>query len=56
MTTRGCVRTYVWLKPAERAKRDAHIREMYALGWTWQELADLFDLTKPRIRQIVLKP
>jgi hypothetical protein len=29
---------------------------MYALGWTWQELADLFDLTKPRIRQIVLKP
>jgi len=52
----GCVRNYVWLSVTDREKRDGHIREMYALGWTWQELADLFDLSKPRIRQIVMKP
>jgi hypothetical protein len=45
-----------WLTPAERDKRDAEIREKYAMGWTWKELADYYDLSKPRIRQIVLKP
>jgi DNA-directed RNA polymerase sigma subunit (sigma70/sigma32) len=44
-----------WLEPVDRDKRDARIRELYALGLTWQELADEFDLSKPRIRQIVLK-
>jgi Mor family transcriptional regulator len=38
------------------SKRDAAIREKYAMGWTWKELADYYDLSKPRIRQIVMKP
>lgn len=45
-----------WLKPTEREKRDAAIKEKYAMGWTWQELAKFYDLSVPRIRQIVLKP
>jgi Mor family transcriptional regulator len=45
-----------WLKPTEREKRDAAIKEKYAMGWTWKELAEEYDLTVPRIRQIVLKP
>jgi len=47
---------YRWLEVVERAKRDDSIREKYAMGWTWKELADYYDLTKPRIRQIVMKP
>jgi len=47
---------YRWLEVVERQKRDDSIREMYAMGWTWQELADFYDLSKPRIRQIVMKP
>jgi Mor family transcriptional regulator len=45
-----------WLAVVEREKRDAAIREKYAMGWTWKELADYYDLSKPRIRQIVMKP
>jgi Mor family transcriptional regulator len=44
------------MTPTEREKRDDSIREKYAMGWTWKELADHYDLSKPRIRQIVLKP
>ena len=44
-----------WLRVTDREKRDDSIREKYAMGWTWKELADYYDLSKPRIRQIVLK-
>jgi hypothetical protein len=44
---------WTWLKAAEREKRDGHIRELYAMGKTRQELAEMFDLTKVRIMQIV---
>ena len=44
-----------WLTPIERAKRDGRIRELYAMGWTRQELADEFDLTPQRVDQIVRK-
>jgi DNA-directed RNA polymerase sigma subunit (sigma70/sigma32) len=47
---------YVWLKPEERSKRDAHIRELWMMGETLEALADRFDLSKTRIRQIILKP
>jgi Mor family transcriptional regulator len=38
---------------AERAKRDARIRERWELGDSFQQLAKDFDLTVTRIRQIV---
>ena len=44
---------WTWLKPTEREKRDGHIRELWAMGWTRQELADEFDLTPQRVDQIV---
>ena len=50
------MKTYTWLTPTDRAARDAAIKEKYAMGWTWKELADYYDLSKPRIRQIVMKP
>jgi hypothetical protein len=50
------VNKWRWVKPIEREKRDESIREKYAMGWTWKELADYYDLSKPRIRQIVMKP
>ena len=37
-------------------RRDTRIRELYALGHTRQELAERFDLSIPRIMQIVSKP
>jgi hypothetical protein len=45
--------TWRWLTPTERAKRDGRIRELWAMGWTRQELADEFDLTPQRVDQIV---
>jgi hypothetical protein len=45
--------TWTWLKPTEREKRNGHIRELWAMGKTRQELAEMFDLTKVRIMQIV---
>ena len=42
-----------WLTATERAKRDGRIRELYAMGWNRQELADEFDLTRQRVDQIV---
>jgi hypothetical protein len=44
-----------WLTPVERAKRDGRLRELWAMGWTRQELADEFDLTPQRVDQIVRK-
>jgi Mor family transcriptional regulator len=47
---------WIWLKAAERAKRDGHIRELYAMGWTKQEIAERYDITPQRVYQIVRKP
>lgn len=44
---------WTWLTPIERAKRDGRIRELYAMGWARQELADEFDVTPQRVDQIV---
>lgn len=46
-------RAYRWTSKEKRAKRDARIRELWELGETLQQLADRFDLSVPRIRQIV---
>lgn len=48
-------RSWTWTSPTERDERDAHIRELYAMGWTKQMLAAHFDLSVPRIHQIVGK-
>ena len=38
----------------ERQKRNQEIRRLYATGdWTYQMLAEKFDLTKQRIEKIV---
>ena len=42
-----------WLSPPKREARDEHIRELYAMGKTRRELAEMFDLTPQRIDQIV---
>lgn len=42
-----------WLSKDERAKRDARIRELWDLGQTLEQLAERFDLSVSRIRQIV---
>jgi hypothetical protein len=44
------------MTPTEREKRDGHIRELYAMGWTKQELAERYDITPQRVHQIVRKP
>ena len=45
-----------WLSPLERRARDEHIREQYAMGKTYAELAEEYDLSAARIRQIVGNP
>lgn len=45
--------TWRWLSKAERAKRDGRIRELWELGDSLQQLAERFDLSVARIRQIV---
>lgn len=42
-----------WKPREERDRRDAHIRELYAMGYTRHELAERFDLTPQRISQII---
>ena len=46
-------RPWSWLSPPQREARDESIREQYAMGWTYAELARDYDLTAARIRQIV---
>jgi hypothetical protein len=48
-------RSWTWTSPSEREKRDGRIRELYAMGHSRRELADIFDLTPQRIDQIVRK-
>lgn len=45
-----------WMGPEERKARDIAIREKYAMGVPVITLARLYDLSQPRIRQIVVKP
>ena len=42
-----------WLSPPKREARNEAIRELYAMGKTRRELAEMFDLTPQRIDQIV---
>lgn len=42
-----------WLSKDELAKRNAHIRELWELGNSLEQLAERFDLSVTRIRQIV---
>jgi hypothetical protein len=42
-----------WDSPEKRQIRNEHIRELYRMGKTRQELSEMFDLTKVRIMQIV---
>jgi hypothetical protein len=42
-----------WDSPEKRQTRNEHIRELYRMGKTRQELSEMFDLTKVRIMQIV---
>lgn len=37
----------------ERDARDEHIRELWEMGWTTQEIGEEVDLTAPRINQIM---
>lgn len=47
--------TWTWTSPSERAKRDAHIRELYAMGISKKEIAEQYDLTVQRVHQIIGK-
>jgi uncharacterized protein (DUF433 family) len=38
---------------AQRDARDVHILELWAMGWTAEMIARKFNLTAPRINQIV---
>jgi hypothetical protein len=46
-------RRWRWLPPDERARRDAAIRELWAMGRSYGEIGEMFDLTKQRVFQIV---
>lgn len=46
-------RPWSWLSPPKREARDEHIRELFAMGKHYDQLADEFGLTKQRIWQIV---
>ncbi len=45
----------VWgsVTKADIEGRNAHVMELYAMGWSRRELADRFMLTPQRISQIV---
>ena len=49
--TKGAVWRY--LSPQERQKRDGHIRELWAMGVSRQEIAERYDITPARVSQIV---
>jgi len=42
-----------WLSKAERDARDAHVLELWAMGYSRQEIARWVDLTPQRVSQIV---
>jgi Mor family transcriptional regulator len=44
-----------WRSKEARDRRDARIRELWAMGWRAAELAERFDLTRQRIYQIVYR-
>jgi hypothetical protein len=46
-------RRWRWLSRDERARRDAAILELYAMGRSYAEIGEMFDLTKQRVFQIV---
>jgi len=42
-----------WLTAAEQAARNAHIMELYAMGYGRKAIATIVDLTPARVSQIV---
>ncbi len=42
-----------WLSPEEREKRNEHILELWAMGYSRQIIAAEMDLTVQRISQII---
>lgn len=45
--------TYRWSNPDDRARRDGHILELWAMGEPRDAIADRFDITPQRVSQIV---
>lgn len=43
----------VWSKTKDRERRDEHVLELWEMGVSVNEIAAAFDLSAPRIRQIV---
>ena len=46
-------KSWRWLPPSQREARNEHIAELYALGYSYAEIAEQVDLTKQRVGQIV---
>jgi DNA-binding CsgD family transcriptional regulator len=45
--------TWRWLTPEEREKRNEHILELWAMGYSRIEIAEKMDITAQRVSQIV---
>lgn len=45
--------TYRWSKTKDRERRDEHIMELWEMGWSREEIAQMVGLTSARISQIV---
>lgn len=42
-----------WISVESMARRDGHIRELWAMGWSKKKIAELVGLTPQRVTQIV---
>jgi hypothetical protein len=45
--------TWRWLTPEQREKRNAEVMELWAFGYSRQQIARIVDLTPQRVGQIV---